>query len=80
MRAGRAVGVDDALAQQIVDGLARLRVVGAEQIVEGVVFADVIITCLIGVFGESARAGAIVSAHSALVARNKDLKPKVCLM
>src|ERR1700682_4838876 len=40
MRARRAVGIDDAFAQQIVDGLACFRLVGTEQVVKGVVLAD----------------------------------------
>jgi hypothetical protein len=40
MRTRRAVVVDDSLAEQVVDGLAGFRLVGAEQIVEGVVFTD----------------------------------------
>ena len=38
--AGRAVRVDDALAEQVVDGLTGTRLVGAEEVVEGVVLAD----------------------------------------
>jgi hypothetical protein len=40
MRTRSAVGIDDVFAQEIVDLLAGLRHVGAEQIIEGVIFAD----------------------------------------